>query len=148
MNKCKKSQLDGTRPRVQLLSGVLLFETPWAAAHQAFLSITSSQSLLKPMPNAWVMPPNHLILCAHLLPSICPSIRVFSSESVLGIRWPKYWSWSFTSASVLPMNIQSWLTGLISLFKGLSRVFSNNTVQKHQFVGAQPSLRLNSHIHT
>ena len=52
------------------------------------------------------------------------------------------------SASVLPMNIQSWLTGLISLFKGLSRVFSNNTVQKHQFVGAQPSLRLNSHIHT
>ena len=95
------SKLDGTRPRVQLLSGVLLFETPWTAAYKAFLSINNSQSLLKPMPNAWVMPSNHLILCPHFLPSICPSIRVFSSESVLRIRWPKYWSCSF---SISPSN--------------------------------------------
>ena len=89
-----------------------------------------------------VMPSNHLILCHPflLLPSIFPSIRVFSSESVLYIRWPKYWS--FTSAWVLPMNIQDWFplgwTGWISLLsKGLSRVFSNTTVQKHQFFSTQ-----------
>ena len=81
----------------------------------------------------------HLILCCPLLlPSIFPSIRVFSSESVLHIRWPKYWSFRTSS---LPMSIQGWfplgLTGLISLQpKGLSRVFSNTTIQKHQFFGA------------
>ena len=86
-----------------------------------------------------------------LLPSVFPSIRVFSSESALHIRWPNYWSFSFRS--VLPVTIQGWfplgLTSLISLqSKGLSRVFSNPTVQEHQFFGAQPSLRSNSHIRT
>ena len=89
---------------VQLLSHVWLFATPWTAARQAFLSI--SQSLLKLMSIESVMPSNHLILCCPLLllPSIFLSIRVFSNESVLSIRWPKYWSFSFTL--VLAMNIQ------------------------------------------
>ena len=95
---------------VQLLSSVRLVVTPWTAAHQAFLSITNSQSLLKLMSIELVMPSNHLILCLPiLLPrSIFPSIRVFSSESVLHIRWPKYWSFSF---SISPSNEYS---GLIS----------------------------------
>ena len=82
---------------VQLLSHVWLFVTPWTAAHQASLSFTNSQSLLKLMAIELVMPFNHLILChlLLLLPSIFPSIRVFSNESVLCIRWPKYWSFSF-----------------------------------------------------
>ena len=82
---------------VQSLSCVQLFETPWTAACQASLSITNSRSLLKLMSIKSVMPSNHLILCHPLLllPSIFPSIRVFSSESVLCIRWPKYWSFSF-----------------------------------------------------
>ena len=87
-----------------------------------------------------------------LLPSIFPSIKVFSNESVLWIRWPKYWSFSFP-ASVLPMNIQDWFplgwTDWIFLqSKGLLRVFSNTTVQKHQFFDPQLSLYSNSHIHT
>ena len=83
---------------VQLLSCVQLFVTPWTAAHQASLSITNSQSLLKFMSIESVMPSNHLILCRPLLllPSIFPSLRVFSNESVLHIRWPKYWSFSFS----------------------------------------------------
>ena len=97
--------------------------------------------------------PNHLILCCPLLllPTIFPNIRVFSNELALHIRWPKYWSFSF---SISPSNnIQDWfplgLSGLISLqSKGLSGVFSNTTVQKHQFFGAQPSLWSSSHIHT
>ena len=95
---------------VQLLSCVRLFVTPWTAAHQASLSITHSQSLLKLMFIESVMPSNHLILCHSLLllPSIFPSIRVFSNESVLPIRWPKYWSFSF---SISPSNEYS---GLIS----------------------------------
>ena len=82
---------------VQLLSRVRLFATPWIAAHQASLSITNSQSLLKLMSIESVMPSNHLILCHPLLlpPSIFPSITVFSNESVLCIRWPKYWTFSF-----------------------------------------------------
>ena len=107
-------------------------------------SITNSWSLLKLMSFESVIPSNHLILCHPLLlpPSIFPSIRVFSNESLLPIRWPKYWNFSFSI--VLPMNIQDgfplgW-TGWISLLsKGLSRVFSNTTVQKHQFFSAQPS---------
>jgi len=81
---------------VQSLSRVQLFETPWTAAHQAFLSITNSQSLLKLMCMESVMPSNHHILCCPLLllPLIFPSIRVFSNESVLCTRWPKYWSFS------------------------------------------------------
>ena len=95
---------------VQLLSCVRLFATPWTAACQASLSITNSRSLLNFMSIKSVMPSNHLILCHPLpfLPSIFPSIRVFSKESVLRIRWPKYWSFSF---SISPSNEQS---GLIS----------------------------------
>ena len=100
-----------------------------------------------------MLPSNHLILCHPLLllPSIFPSIRVFSNELALCIRWPKYWSFTF---SISPSNEYSGLillglTGLISLqSKGLSRVFSNITVLKHHFFGAQPSLYSNSHILT
>ena len=135
------------------LSHVRLFVTPWTGARQASLSRTNSWSLLKLMSIESVMPSNHLILCCPLLlqPSIFPSIRVFSNESVLPIRWSKYWV--SASASVLPMNTQDWSplgwTGWISLqSKGLSRVFSNTTVQNHQFLGTQLSSQSNSHIHT
>ena len=136
---------------VQSLSHVLLFETPWTAARQASLSIINSQSLHEQAPGV-----GHDIQLSHplsshfLLPSIFPSIRVFSNESVLRVRWPKYWSFSL---SISPSNnIQDWfpwgLTSWISLqFKGLSRVFSDTTVQKHQFFSAQLSL-WSSHIHT
>ena len=130
---------------VQLLSHVRLFETPWTTSRRASLSITNSQSLLKLMSIKLVMPSNHLILCHPLLllPSIFPSIRVFSNEAVLRIRWPKYWSLSY---NISPSNEYS---GLISFridwfdllqSKELSRVFSNTTVQKHQFFSAQLSL--------
>ena len=137
------------RQSVQLLSPIWLFATLWTAASQASLSITNSQSLLKLMSIESVISSNHLILCCPLLllPSIFSSIRVFSNESVLHIRWPKYWPKYevSASASVLPMNVQDWFplgwTGWISLqSKGLSRVFSNTTVQKHQFFGTQLSL--------
>ena len=135
----------------QTLSCVWLFATPWTVAHQASLSITNSLSLLKLMSIELVMPSSHLILCCPLLlPSTFPSIRVFSNESALCIRRPEYW---WVSASVLPMNIQDWFplgrTGWISSqSKGLSRVFSNITVQRHQFFGAQLSLWPNSPIRT
>ena len=124
---------------------VQLFATLQTAAHQASLSLTKSWSLPKLTSIESVMPSNHLILCHPLLflPSIFPSIRVFSNESGLCIRWPKHWSFSF---SISPSNEYSGLillgwTGLISLqSKGLSRVFSNTTVQKHQFFRAQLSL--------
>ena len=94
---------------LQLISCVRLFATPWTGACQVSLSITNSRSLLKLMSIESVMPSNHLILCFPLLlPSVFPSIRVFSSESVLWIRWPKYWSFSF---SISPSNEYS---GLIS----------------------------------
>ena len=95
---------------IQLLSHVRLFATPWVAARQASLSITNSWSLLKLMSIESVMPSNHFILChpLFLLPSIFPSIRVFSNESALHIRWPKYWSFSF---NISPSNEYS---GLIS----------------------------------
>ena len=137
----------------------LIFETPWTAACQVSLSITNSGSLLKLMSIQPVMPSNHLIICYLLLSSIFPSIRVFSNESGLHIRWPKYRSFSF---SVSP---PSECSGLISFridwldllavqgtvknllqhhsakaFKGLWRVFSNTTVQKHQFFSPQLSL--------
>ena len=116
------------------------------------MSFTNIQSLLKLMSIELVMPSNHLIFCCPLLllPSIFPSIRVFSNELILHMRWPKYISFS---SSVLPMNIQDrfplGLTGLISLQpKGLSRVFSNTTVHKHQFFSVQPSLWSNlTYIH-
>ena len=121
---------------VQSLSQVRLFSTPWTAALQAYLSITNSQSLLKLMSIELVMPTYHLILCCPLLllPPIFPSIRVFPNESVLRIRWSKYWSFSFNiSASNEYSGLISFrMTGLISLqSKGLSRVFSNTTVQTH-----------------
>ena len=129
---------------VQSLSHVWLFATPWTAACQVSLSITNSQSLLKLMSIKLVMPSKHLIIYHPLLPpSIFPSIRGFSNESVLSIS---------ASASVLLMNIQDWFplgwNSWVSLqSKGLSRVFSNITVQKHQFFGTQPSLLSNSHMH-
>ena len=117
-----------------------LFVTPWTAAHQASLSITNSQSLLKLMSIKSVIPSNRLIFfCPLLLPSIFPSTRVFSNESVLRIRWPKYWSFSF---NIRPSNEYS---GLISFrmdwldllaVQGTLRVYSNTTVHNHQFFGA------------
>ena len=102
---------------VQLLSCIRLFETPRTAACQASASITNFQRLLRLMSSESVMPSNHFILCCPLLllPSVLPSIRVFSSESVLCIRWPKYWSFSF---SISPFNEYSgliwiWLEGLV-----------------------------------
>ena len=117
------------------LSHVQLFVSQWNAAHQASLSITYSQRLLKCMSIKSVMPFNHLILChpLFLLPLILPSIKVFSSESVLHIRWPKYWS----SASVLPMNIQDWVylgwTGLISL---LSKGFKSSSIPQFKSINS------------
>ena len=138
---------------VQSLSPDQLFATPSIAACQASLSITNSKSLPRLMFIELVMPSSHLILCLPLLllPSIPPSIRDFSNESILRMRWPKYWS--SASASVIPMKTQDWSplgwTGWISLqSKGLSRVFSNTTLQKHQFFGVQLSSQSNSHIHT
>ena len=129
---------------LQSLNCVQHFATPWTAAHQASLSITNSWSLLKLMSIESVMPSNHLILCRPLLllPSVFPSIRVFSSESVLHIRWPKYWSFSF---SISPSNeylvLISFRMDCLNFLavQGTLRVFSNTTVQKYQFFGAQLS---------
>ena len=132
---------------VQSLSCVRLVATLWTAVYQASLSITNSGSLLKLMSIASVMPFNHLILCCSLLllSSISPSVRVFSSESVFHIRWPKYWSFSF---SISPSNEYSGLiffrVDWLDLFtvQGTLKdgVFSNITFQKHQFFGTQLSL--------
>ena len=138
---------------VQSLSHIRLFVTPWITAWQSSLSITNSRSSLRLTSIKSVMPSSHLIFCHPLLllPPIPPSIRVFSNEPTLSMRWPKYWSSAL--ASVLPMNTRDrpslgW-TGWISLLsKGLSRVFSNTTVQKHQFFSAQLSSQSKSHIHT
>ena len=129
---------------VLLLSHVWLFATPWTAAYQGSLSITNSRACSNSCPLNWWCHPT-IVLCHPLLllPSILPSIRVFSDESVLCIRWPKYLRFSF---GISPFNEYSGLislgwTGWISLqSKGLSRVFSNTTVQKHQFFNAQFSL--------
>ena len=124
-------------------SVIWLFATPGTAARQAYLSITNSQGLLKVMSIESVMPSKHLILSHPLLPpSIFPSSRLFSNELVLLIRWPKYWSFSF---NISPSNEYSGLISFridwISLqSKGLSRVFSNTTVQKNQFFSTQLSL--------
>ena len=138
---------------VQSLSRLQLFATPWTVAHQASLSITNSWSLLKLMSNESVMPSNHLILCCPLLllPSIFPSIRIFSNESVLCIRQPKHWSFSF---SISPSNEYS---GLISFrmdwldllaVQGTLKSLLQHHSQKYQFFSAQPSLWSNSHSHT
>ena len=138
---------------VQSLSHVQLFVTPWTAACQPSLSFTVSWSLLKAMCIESVMLSNHLILCHPLLllPSIFPSIRVFSNESALPIRWPKYWSFSF---SIIPSKE---IPGLISFridwlnllaVQGTLRSLLQHHSSKHQFFGAQPSSQSNSHIHT
>ena len=139
---------------IQSLSCVRLFPTPWTAACQASLSITNSWSLPKFVSIELVMPSNHLILCHPLLlpPSIFPSIRVFSKDSVLHIRWwPKYWSFSFSLSS------SNEYSGLISFrmdwldllaVQGTLKSILQITVQKHQFFGAQLSSWSNSHIHT
>ena len=133
-------------------SRVWLFVTPWTTAHQAFLSLSISQSLPKFMSIALVMPSNYLILCHPLLPlpSIFPCIRVFSNESIPHIRWPKYWTFSF---SISPSNEYS---GLISLrmdwFNLLavqdSQEFLQHYNSKHQFFSTQLSLWSSSHIDT
>ena len=122
---------------VQSLSRVQLFATPWTEAHQASLSITNSQSSLRLTSIKSVMPSSHLILCRPLLllPPISPSITVFSNESSLHMKWPKYWSFSFSIS--LPMNTQDcspleWTCWISLQFKGLSRVFSNTTFLNHQ----------------
>ena len=135
---------------VQSLRRVWLFATPWITAHQASLSITNSRSSPKLMGIESVMPSSHLILCRPLLllPPIPASIRIFYNESTLRMRWPSIGI--SASTSVLPKDWSplGW-TGWISLqSKGLSRVFSSTTVQKHQFFGAQLSSQPNSHIHT
>ena len=179
---------------VQWLSRVWLFATPWITARQASLSITNSRSSLRLTSIESVIPSSHLILCCPLLllPSIPPSIRVFSNESALRMKWPKYWSFSFSispsqeipelisfrmdwldllavqgtlksllqhhssKASIrrrsafftVHLSFPLGLIGLISLqSKRLSRVFSNTTVEKHQFFSAQLSLQSNSHIY-
>ena len=120
------------------------FATPWIAARQASLSITIPWSSLRLMSIESVMPSSHLIFCHPLLlPPVPPRIRVFYNESALHNRWPKYWSFSFSisPSSEHPGLISLGKTGWISLqSKGLSRVFSNTTVQKHQFFGIQLSL--------
>ena len=138
---------------VQSLSHVRLFATPWIAACQASQSITNSRSPLKPMSIESVMPCDHFILCRPLLflPSIFPSITVFSNESALHIRWLKYWCFSFT---ISPSNghpgliffRRDWLD--LFAVQGTLKSFLQHQVQKHQFSSAQLSLQSNSHIHT
>ena len=138
---------------VQSLSCVQLFVTPWTATHQASLPITNSRSLLKLMSIEFMRPSNHLALFCPLLllPSIFPSIRVFSNESALHIRWPKYWSFSF---SISPSNEYS---GLISFRMDWFELLAiqgtlKNLLQQHSLkaltLWPQPSLWFNSHIHT
>ena len=146
-------KLLGQVSSVNSLGCVQLFAIPWTAERQAFLSNTNSRSLLKVMSIESVMPSNHLILCHPLLllPPIPPSIRVFSNESALCIRWPKYWSFCFNinPSNEHPGLISFWMDWSGSLQPmGLSRVFSNTTVQKYQFFCTQLSLYSNSHIHT
>ena len=138
---------------VQSLSRVRLFATPWIAARQASLSITISWSSLKRTSIESVMPSSHLILCHSLLllPPIPPSIRVFSNESTLCMRWPKYWNFSF---SIIPSKEHP---GLISFrmdwldllaVQGTLKSLLQNHSSKHQFFGTQLSSQSNSHIHT
>ena len=138
---------------MQSLSHVWLFASPGTVAHQASLSITSSWSLPKLMSTELVMPSNHLIFCypPHLPPSIFPSMRVFSSESALCIRWPKDWSFSF---SISPSNEHpgpisfrmDWLDLLV--VQGTLKSFLQHHSLKASNFGAQLSSQSNSHIHT
>ena len=140
---------------VQLLSHIWLFKTPWTTAHQAFLSFTISWSLLKLMSIESVMPSNHLILChpSSLALNLSQHQGLFQ-ELALRIRWPRYWSFSISIRASNEysglISFRIWFPlGLISLqSKGLSRGFSNTTVQRHQFFSTQSSLQSNSHICT
>ena len=130
---------------VQPLSRVQLFVTPWTAARQASLSITNTRSLLKLMSIKSVMLSNYLILCRPLLllPSVFPSIRVFSNESVLCIRWAKYWSFNFSIRSSneysgLISSRMDWLDPLA--VQGTLKSLLQHHSSKHQFFGAQLSL--------
>ena len=137
----------------QWLSHVWLFATPWTVAHQASLSIINSQSWLKLMPIESVMSSSHLILCHPLLllPSIFPSIRVFSNKSTLCMRWPKYWSFSL---SISPSNEHPRLISFrmdwlyLLAVQGILKSLLQTTVQKHQFISVQLSSQSNSHLHT
>ena len=150
MNKQHIKTSDSEVCSVQSLSRVWLFATPWTTARQASLSITNSWSLPKLMSIKSVIPPNYLTLCHPLLllPPIPPSIRVLSNESTVRIRWPKYWSFSF---SISPSKEHP---GLISFRRdwldllAVQGTLNNTTVQKHQFFGTQLSSQSNSHIHT
>ena len=138
---------------VQSFSCVQLFVTPWTAACQASLTFSISWSLLKLMFVESMMPSKHLILCCPLilLPSVFPSIRIFSSESALHIRWPKYWSLSFSiSASNEYSRLISFRIDWFDLLavQGTLKVLSSTTIWKHQFFDAQSSLWSNSHSHT
>ena len=137
---------------VQLLSRVRLFATPWITARQASLSITNSQSSLRLTSIESVMPSSYLILCCPLLllPPIPPSIRVFSNESTLRMRWPKYWSFSF---SIIPSKEHpglifrmDWLD--VPAVQGTLKSLLQHHSSKHQFFRAQPSSQSNSHIHS
>ena len=138
---------------VQSLSRIQLFATPWTAARQASLSITNSRSSLKLMSIESVMPSSHLFLCRLLLllPSIFPSIRVFSNESVLPVRWPKHWSFSF---SITPSNEYSRLISFrmnrldLRAVQGTRKSLLQRHSSKASFFGAQLSSQSNSHIHT
>ena len=137
--------------KVKSLSRVWLLATSWTAVCQVSLSLTISWSLPKFMSFESMMPSNHLILChpLFLLPSVFPSIRVFSNELALCIWWPKCRSLNISPSNEYSGLISFRMTGLISLqSKGLSRVFSNSTVQKHQFFHTQLSLWSNFYIHT
>ena len=138
---------------VQSLSCVRLFVTPWTAAHQASLSITNSRSLRKLMSIELVMPFSHLILCCPLLllPQSFPASGSFPMSQLFA--WGGQSIGVLASTSVLPMNTQDcsplgWTGWIFLQSRGLSRVFSNTTVQKHQFFSAQLSSQSNSHTHT
>ena len=138
---------------VQSLSCVWLFATPWLATHQASLSITNSQSLPQLMSIESVMPSSHLILCPPLLllPPVPPRIRVFSNESTLRMRWPKYWSFSFSISlsnehpGLIPFRMD-WLD-LLAVQGTLKSLLQHHRSKALSF-GAQPSSQSNSHTHT
>ena len=149
---CQPAYLMSMQSSVQSLNRVQLFVTPWITACQASLSITNSRSSLRRMSIESVMPSSHLILCHPLLllPPIPPRVRIFSNESILRMRWPKYWSFSF---SIIPSKE---IPGLISRMDWLDLLavqvilesLLQHHIQKHQLFGAQLSSQSNSHIHT
>ena len=137
---------------VQSLSHVWLFATPWTTAHQASLSITNSQSPLKPMSIELVMPSNHLIVCSlFLLPTIFPTIRVFSNESTLCIRWPKYWNFSLNISPIyehpgLISFRMDWLD--LRAVQGTLKSLLQHHSSKASVLWLSAFFIVNSHIHT